>query len=403
MSNIKEYLEKLSENKEKVIYIEDHKYTLSQLMSKVSMKFDTDLPLDIYDLDINQTLISFFRALDCENTVLLYDSKGLESFSYLSIDDEKVFDGEISAPLNCFVFRTSGSTGKPKYVFHDKEKSIKKVLQNNNSKKNNNPTLVMLHHGHIAWWESVLTELLNPKTLYITNGFPIEGKTYESPLVVRTTPSYLRLCFNKGYFHDGLDYSFFLGSEPMTDKLERKIQELNLKFFQVYGSTELWGLTSILQENSIGIEFSHIDFEIKENVLWIKNWEYIYDYILQNDEILNKPVEFNTHDVVELEDNKIHIIGRTQDYINVGGKKFHTSEIREELNKLSFIEDSFVFPISNVLLGQVVGVEVIVNDIPKDFKDLIRNTFSQKEKKPVHIKVVEDFERASSKKIARKV
>jgi acyl-coenzyme A synthetase/AMP-(fatty) acid ligase len=220
---------------------------------------------------------------------------------------------------------------------------------------------------------------------------------------VRTTPSYLRLCFKKGFFLDGEGYSFFLGSEPITPQLKERIKKLGLSFYQVYGSTELWGLSSELNENSIGIDFINVNYLIKENILYLNDWDYIYDFIVDGDKVEKSQSQFCTQDVVEEIDKKIHILGRTQDYINVGGKKFHAAEIKEKINQLDFIDDTLVFSVENVLLGQVIGVEVIVNKKIKDLKDKIRDQFKLKEQRPVYIKVVDDFERTNSKKVARKI
>jgi acyl-coenzyme A synthetase/AMP-(fatty) acid ligase len=403
MSQIRDYIKNLNDNKDKEIFIEGQRYTLGQFLNQTELKQVPNVTLDVYQDDIKETLINFFRCLELENSIMLYDTKGMESFPYVSLVDDKIFKGVVELPENCLVFRSSGSTGHGKFILHSKYKSIKKIIKNHESRTSFLPTLVMLHHGHIAWWEAVLTELLNDKPLYITNSFPLEGKSYPRPLNVRTTPSYLRLCFKKGFFLDGEGYSFFLGSEPITPQLKERIKKLGLSFYQVYGSTELWGLSSELNENSIGIDFINVNYLIKENILYVNDWDYIYDFIVDGDKVEKSQSQFCTQDVVEEIDKKIHILGRTQDYINVGGKKFHAAEIKEKINQLDFIDDTLVFSVENVLLGQVIGVEVIVNKKIKDLKDKIRDQFKLKEQRPVYIKVVDDFERTNSKKVARKI
>jgi acyl-coenzyme A synthetase/AMP-(fatty) acid ligase len=402
MKNKEEYLKSIQANLDKIIFFEDQKETLGNLLDQACKKLDINEAIDIYSSDMKEMLINFLSFVSDEKTLLLYEQKGMEDFKYYSVTGEELCVGSLKLPKDCLVFRSSGSTGTPKYILHNKDKSCEKFLKNHTSKDTSFNSIVLLHHGHIAWWEYVLTDLLNKETLYITNDYPHKELDYPSELFVRTTPSYLRLCLSKSYFQDDKNYSFLLGSEPMNENLMQKIKNLGHSFFQIYGSTELWGLDSVLLKNEIGIELKSVNYEVKDNILMIKDWDYVYDYVIEGGELNPPDKTYNTHDRVELRGNKLIIIGRSEDYINVGGKKIHYFSVKSILDKVDFIEDSLVYPVDNVLLGQVVGVEIIVNKLPKDYKEQIRNQFSEDIMKPVSIKVVEDFSRTNSKKVERK-
>jgi len=403
MSESKKYLDLLRENGAKNIFFEDKKVTLEQLLNTTVDIEDQANALDIYHDDMKLMLQYFIGNLDNEKSLLLYDQKGMEEFDYYSICLDTHFPSEFKLPNNSIVFRTSGSTGGAKFVLHDKEKSISKILMNYERKKESTHSLVMLHHGHIAWWESVLSHLLCSGDLFIINDFPLDGKSYPDNLVVRTTPSYLRLCFAKGYFHTGEKFVYMLGSEPISDNLISKINELGHHFYIIYGSTELWGLYSKASIDNPYLKFEDVEAEFLDDQLFINNWPYIYNFLLDGQNLIKPEQVYETHDLVEQHASGIRIIGRTQDFINVGGVKYHSSQIKEKVESLNFIEECLVFPVENVLLGQVVGIEIILSEQNENYIEEIREIFEEKEMMPVHIKIVKDFKRTKSKKIARKL
>jgi acyl-coenzyme A synthetase/AMP-(fatty) acid ligase len=334
---------------------------------------------------------------------MIYDRKGDEPFSYQSLSNELLVEGELEVPINHLIFKTSGSTGVSKFVFHDKAKTMNKIVKNHQEKHSAEHTLIMLHHGHIAWWESVLTLLLSPHDLYIVDGLPLEGKSYPKELNIRTTPSYLRLSFSKGLFHDEKKYSFSLGSEPISQNLIEKINDLDAELRVVYGSTEFWGISSSSLNKDTIIKLEGVQSQIIDGELVLNSCKYLYDYILELGELKKSQLPFYTQDIVNVHEQGIQIVGRINDYINVGGIKFHSSEVKNKVEELNFIEDSLVFPVKNVLLGEVVGLQIIINTKVSDYKEQIRELFEKKEMKPVHIEIVKDFERTSSKKTQRKL
>ena len=71
---------------------------------------------------------------------------------------------------------------------------------------------------------------------------------------------------------------------------------------------------------------------------------------------------FKTGDLVEVnEDGFIKIIGRSKEMINVGGEKVVPNELESLILNVDYIEDCLVYGERNLITGQTVVVEVVLN------------------------------------------
>ena len=81
---------------------------------------------------------------------------------------------------------------------------------------------------------------------------------------------------------------------------------------------------------------------------------------------------FQTGDKVLTKGEWLQIVGRESEFINVGGEKVNPIMVEEAVCALPGIEDCAAYPITNELMGQVVGITVYTKDKNPDPKVIYR-------------------------------
>jgi long-chain acyl-CoA synthetase len=256
-------------------------------------------------------------------------------------------------------FFSSGTTGIPKIIFHDfnylwsKSSELKKV----------NSVLLYLKFDHLGGINTLFTVLKSGKTAIAPpSRIPqvildlISTKNIE---LLPTTPSFLDFVIKTNQI-DKLKNSklkvISFGAEPMSKQTAEILNchLSNIKLVQVYGLTELKVFkTKSLKSNPLFIKIIEEDIEskIEDDILKIK---------LPNSEW------FNTNDLVEAiqYESEVYyrILGRSTDYINIGGEKFLPQEIESVFLKLPEVISIKVFANVHETLGKILCAEMLVTN-----------------------------------------
>lgn len=263
------------------------------------------------------------------------------------------------------VLFSSGSTGEPKGIVYRLDKTLSKFIE----KKRPTIAIPFLLMDHFGGFNTIMA-LLSSGSQIIT----ISQRSVDTVLnaiekhnveLFPTTPSFLSMIVASELWQNK-DLSrlkrITYGTEIMPKTLLNRVSKIfpHCTLQQTYGLSEVGVLrTRSKSNNSIGIEIGGpgFDFEIRNNILWIKS-----EYSMEG--YLNAPSPFdnngwmNTQDVVELDGEFIIIKGRNSDIINVGGQKVYPSEVEDAILEINEIEDVVVYGEENILLGQSVACRV---------------------------------------------
>ena len=71
---------------------------------------------------------------------------------------------------------------------------------------------------------------------------------------------------------------------------------------------------------------------------------------------------FNTSDIGYLENNKLFLKGRSDNQINIGGRKLSAEKIEREAMLLHFIHDILIFSVDDSVFGEKIAAIIVFNN-----------------------------------------
>lgn len=149
---------------------------------------------------------------------------------------------------------------------------------------------------------------------------------------------------------------------PLLDALAAVFPEASIS--QVYAASE-FGSTGSMRDRRAGLsaevlqrgDDADIAMKIVDGELWIRSRIGMLGYYGQ------PPVDPDawrpTGDLVELDGDRIHFLGRSSEIINVGGVKVHPLTIEERVSAVPGVGVARVFGRLNPMTGQIVALEVV--------------------------------------------
>ena len=263
------------------------------------------------------------------------------------------------------VFFTSGSTGVSKVVVHD----LAKLLAKYQVRRHDFRTLAFLLFDHIGGFDTLLYVLSNGSTLVIPESRMPEAvcraiqRHYVEVLPV--SPSFLNLLLLSEaytmYELSSLKYITY-GAEVMPAGTLAKCAGVfsGVTFLQKYGTTEIGTMRSKSeQQDSVWVKIGGEGYEwrVVDGILQVKCDSAMLGY-------LNAPSPFTsdgwfmTGDAVEQNGDRLRILGRKSDLINVGGQKVYPAEVEEVICEMDGVADVTVYGEKNQLLGSIVCAKV---------------------------------------------
>jgi acyl-CoA synthetase (AMP-forming)/AMP-acid ligase II len=267
------------------------------------------------------------------------------------------------------VLFSSGTTGRSKAAVLD----FAKVIARYGEPKNGQRIMSFLNHDHIGGINTMLHTLSQGGAL-----ITVSDRTPDSVLatiaehrveVLPTTPTFLNILLVSGalrrYDTSSLQVISY-GTEPMPQRTLRQLKaELpNVRLKQTYGLSELGILpTKSRSDDTLWMKLGQDGFRHKiiDNILWIRSDMAMLGY-------LNAPAPFdeegyfNTDDVVRVDGDWVHILGRQSEIINVGGEKVYPAEIENVLLGLNNISEATVTGIPSHVTGMAVKATVMLGE-----------------------------------------
>ncbi|MBU3676204.1 MAG: long-chain fatty acid--CoA ligase [Chitinophagaceae bacterium] len=266
------------------------------------------------------------------------------------------------------VLLSSGSTGEPKWIVHD----ITRLMHKYQHSKKSYVTLGFLLFDHIAGFDTLMYTLHAGGSLVLIpnrlSGTVLHAMHQHQVEVLPTTPSFLNLLL----FENDFDPKYLphlaiitFGSERMNDTTLNRLQERfkEIRCEQKYGLTELGSLMLKSKPDDprwVQLDARFVEWKVTDGVLFIKSESSLVGYIYAHHET---PCSgwFNTGDMVEVDGEWMHILGRASEIINVGGQKVYPAEIETVLQTMDNVRHVVAKGEPHPLMGQVVSVLVQID------------------------------------------
>jgi len=304
--------------------------------------------------------------------IVLFDANHKQLLDFYNKNDINTLEGVQDLQEDTkLLFFTSGSSGFPVGAFKSKRNLESEVqsLQNILNQHKIQRVVVTVPFVHIY---GVLAGLLLPLslgdiTLVVKEDFLpyelIEEAKKEDTLVI-TTPVFIKA----------------LGKIPSTQKLTNTLfisstaplaledvalfeEKYDSKVMQLFGSTETGG---IAYKFGSSVEWQPLDgvcIEAKEDKLSVRS-NFISSYLLRESiEKFSQP--YVTEDIVEIQNNKFTLIGRSNKLIKIAGKRISALQIENILEEIPEIHRAIV---SLVYKKELLRSEQIVITLEADMK-----------------------------------
>lgn len=276
-----------------------------------------------------------------------------------------------------WVLFTSGTTGVPKLVLH----SLTTLCP---------PNAAVYNPGHPVVWSTFydirrygglqifLRALLGGASLVLSSAqesteefLTRAGKNGVTH--ISGTPTHWRKALMSSALHrlapEYIRLSGEMVDQVVLDSLRENFPHANI--VHAFASTEA-GLAFEVTDckagfpaHLVGSPDSAVKMKIENNSLRIRSPRRAVQYLGGSDEIPTDSDGFiDTHDLVELRDDRYYFVGRADRVINVGGLKVHPEEVEAVINQHPDVRMSLVKGRRNPVTGELVVADVLLKSIP---------------------------------------
>lgn len=254
---------------------------------------------------------------------------------------------------------TSGTTGLPKKVCHSYATLGRNVRQSDNHKSD--VWALAYRMSHMAGIQVILQALVNVNTMvYVFEQTPqeiIKDIITYACTHISATPTFYRniLPFMSDEMYQLKHLT--LGGEKYDEMLCEKIQEMlpNVRIHNIYASTETGSLLNA-KDNCFSIPERYKEqIKISETGELLIHKSLLGDFSVEGE-------WYNTHDLVNVENNMLYFVSRQSDLINIGGYKVNPLEVEETISEISGVVDCAVKGQNNSVLGKLLVADVIKID-----------------------------------------
>lgn len=276
--------------------------------------------------------------------------------------------GSCAAPTR-WLLATSGTTGTPKLISHTLG-SLTRSMQRDPGRGAAYTWGLMYDPCRFAGLQVVLQALLGGSRLALPSALDFEAQL--SALVAQrvnalsATPSLWRKMLMDGRVLELPLRQITLGGEsadqPLLDRLRLSFPKARL--VQIYASTEA-GAAFAVKDGRAGFPAAWLENDAAPLPLRVS----------PEGELLIKPAELPSgqeiaqrldrdgflasRDLVRVDGDRVHFLGRSSGAINVGGNKVHPEEVEQVIRALPQVCDVRVFGTSSSIMGQLVAAEVV--------------------------------------------
>lgn len=245
-----------------------------------------------------------------------------------------------------YIFMTSGTTGDPDFVFKKTSTLYKEAFVISQRLKYKKDDVILAiappYHAYGNAYSCFAAALAGSKVTYLNNIV-----TRGSIRKVLKNTKFSVMVSTPFYFDQILDFpelEDFRLRICSGGKITKKIKQSELRIHNAYGSTETGAICIELYENGganddVGAEYSDVQISIDENIK-IES-EHLMDKMISNNQfIIPASNSWKLNDVgVRDENGNIHVLGRSDNIVNIGGEKISCTEVEELISEIENIKE----------------------------------------------------------------
>ena len=266
------------------------------------------------------------------------------------------------------VLFSSGTSGKPKGMLHNLQALLGRY---ESIRPRNDRTLQLLLADHIGGLDSALRSLCSGSTIVVpeTRTPSSAAQVIEAHQVniLPASPTFLNLIL-LAKVQEQFDLSSLeiiaYGAEAMPQSVLNQLSSAfpNVALQQKFGTSET-GAIRIRSTSSTELAFTitetDSEWKVLEGELWLKTPSRIIGYLNADESSLEANGWYRTGDLVEEHtDGSLRILGRSSDFINVGGQKVHPSEIETILLEIEGIDACKVTAKADPITGSTIHCQI---------------------------------------------
>ena len=328
-----------------------------------------------------------------------------------------------------FILKTTGSTGEAKQVIISQEAVIanSENLIEGNGYTSETVFIVAGALDHLGSWSKFFPVLILGGTLIILDNLKDMGAFFQaldypsSHMATFLVPSNVRILlqFSKeklASYADKIDFIETGGAPMPHSDMQLLCQTLpRTRLYNTYASTET-GIICTYNYNDgrcipmcVGKPMKHSKVIITEEGLIACQGKTLMDGYAnmpeQTLEVLYDNTVFTKDKGFIDEEGMLHIQGRTDDIINVGGLKVAPNEVEEVALSLSEVKECICIAVPHPILGNALKLNIVLNDgcvlNKKEIAQKLRQSL-ETYKVPLYYESVGNIEKTSNGKLNRK-
>ncbi|MBZ5502480.1 MAG: fatty acid--CoA ligase family protein [Acidobacteriia bacterium] len=269
---------------------------------------------------------------------------------------------------------TSGSTGEPKAARHTWDSLARPVRRGPDHLA---PRWLLSYRPNLYAGLQVMLQCFADRGTLAVPDFDMDPPSIAQFMCtagvqfVSATPSYWRrlLIFSDPHVLKSIPLAqITLGGEvidqPILDKLKQYFPKSRL--VHIYATTELGRCFSV-SDGLAGFPASYlntvlhdgVELRVQEGELLVRSPNAMRMYDPYSSQQASATDWFATGDLVDMQGDRVHFVGRKSDMINVAGSKVYPAEVERVIRIIPGISDVRVFGKASSIAGELVACEIV--------------------------------------------
>ncbi len=339
-------------------------------------------------LAVNRTddlIVAIFAAIECQKELLLVRGIKLPDCSTLcewGVDSILQENGELvsiadpkqNADQAGIILLTSGTTGRPKAARHTMTSLRGRIREKQDGQPGSIRWLLTYHPASFAGLQVILTAMAGGSALISTTARDFNtlaaSLIEHQPTHVSATPSFWRALVSaiSGQLQSISLRHVTLGGETveqgLLDDLKRLFPQAAIR--HIYASTEAGAVFSVKDGLSgfpsrwlvEGVDGAQL--RVVNGMLEVNTPRRMQAYVGDSLNSLTDDGWVQTKDLVDVQGQRVHFLGRSDSVINVGGMKVMPEEVESVLCSIEGVQDAYVYGAPNVVTGSIVCADIVL-------------------------------------------
>ncbi|WP_321778436.1 class I adenylate-forming enzyme family protein [Sulfurimonas sp.] len=282
------------------------------------------------------------------------------------------------------LFFTSGSSGFPVGAFKSRKNLLEEVSVLKNLLKDYNIKRVVVSVPFVHIY-GIIAGLLLPSSLgdielIIKDDFlpyDLFDQASKDDTLIVTTPVFIKALARLDESKRLSSCLFISSTGPLhSDDVVELESKYSTKVLQLFGSTETSGIAYKIGKTKLWKNLEHVEISSIDSKLSVKS-PFVSKYIL-NKKITKLNIPFTTEDIIEINNNKFELIGRSNKLIKIAGKRISALEIESMLESIDDVNKAIVEIVYKKDLLRSEQIKITLESNQDISKSIIKSIIAQR-------------------------